>query len=80
MAQIQLDYGRNYTEFTDDISLSDYVLGGRRIPDAGCGLAGVFSAISQGVFSGFRFADGIGSISGQLKVQFIGVIVNYRIC
>ncbi|RDH81234.1 MAG: ammonia channel protein [endosymbiont of Galathealinum brachiosum] len=37
-------------------------------------LAGVFSATSLGVFSGYGFADGITSIAGQLKVQFIGVI------
>ncbi|MCW9048007.1 MAG: ammonium transporter [Gammaproteobacteria bacterium] len=38
-------------------------------------LAGVFSATSLGIFSGFGFADGISSMAGQLKVQFIGVIV-----
>lgn len=37
-------------------------------------LAGVFSATSLGVFSGYGFADGIESMAGQLKVQFIGVI------
>jgi Amt family ammonium transporter len=37
-------------------------------------LAGVFSATSLGIFSGFGFADGIDSMAGQLKVQFIGVI------
>jgi len=36
-------------------------------------LAGVFSATSLGMFSGFGFADGIESISGQVSVQFIGV-------
>ncbi len=36
-------------------------------------LAGVFSATSLGVFSGYGFADGIDSMAGQLKVQFIGV-------
>jgi len=37
-------------------------------------LAGVFSATSLGVFSGYGFADGISTMGGQLKVQFIGVI------
>ncbi len=37
-------------------------------------LAGVFSATSLGVFSGYGFADGIETMAGQLKVQFIGVI------
>ncbi len=37
-------------------------------------LAGIFSSTSLGVFSGYGFADGIGSMSGQLWVQFIGVI------
>jgi len=37
-------------------------------------LAGVFSATSLGVFSGYGFADGIDSMGGQLKVQIIGVI------
>jgi len=37
-------------------------------------LAGVFSATSLGVFSGYGFADGITSMAGQLKVQFIGVV------
>ena len=36
-------------------------------------LAGVFSATTLGVFSGYGFADGIVSMAGQLKVQFIGV-------
>jgi len=36
-------------------------------------LAGVFSATSLGVFSGYGFADGISSIGGQLYVQFVGV-------
>lgn len=36
-------------------------------------LAGVFSATSLGVFSGFGFADGISSMGGQVWVQFIGV-------
>jgi Amt family ammonium transporter len=37
-------------------------------------LAGVFSATSLGIFSGFGFAEGIESMVGQMKVQFIGVI------
>ncbi len=37
-------------------------------------LAGVFSATSLGVFSGYGFADGISSMAGQLKVQMIGVV------
>jgi Amt family ammonium transporter len=37
-------------------------------------MAGVFSATSLGVFSGFGFADGIDSMGGQLWVQFIGVV------
>ena len=37
-------------------------------------LAGVFSATSLGVFSGYGFADGIDSMGGQLSVQFTGVI------
>ena len=37
-------------------------------------LAGVFASTSLGVFSGFGFAEGIGSMSEQVKVQFIGVI------
>jgi len=37
-------------------------------------LAGVFSATSLGVFSGYGFADGIESMGGQLYVQFIGVV------
>ena len=37
-------------------------------------LAGVFSATSLGVFSGYGFADGIDTMGGQLKVQIIGVI------
>jgi Amt family ammonium transporter len=37
-------------------------------------MAGVFSATSLGVFSGFGFADGIESMGGQLYVQFIGVV------
>jgi Amt family ammonium transporter len=37
-------------------------------------LAGVFSATSLGIFSGFGFADGIETMAGQMKVQLIGVI------
>lgn len=37
-------------------------------------LAGVFSATSLGVFSGYGFAEGISSMGEQLKVQFIGVL------
>ena len=37
-------------------------------------MAGIFSATSLGVFSGFGFADGIDSMAGQLGVQVIGVI------
>ncbi|VAW67260.1 Ammonium transporter [hydrothermal vent metagenome] len=37
-------------------------------------MAGVFSATSLGVFSGYGFAEGIETMSGQLKVQFIGVL------
>ena len=37
-------------------------------------LAGIFSATSLGIFSGFGFAEGISSMGGQLWVQFVGVI------
>ena len=37
-------------------------------------LAGVFSATSLGVFSGWGFAEGIHSMGGQLYVQAIGVL------
>jgi Amt family ammonium transporter len=36
-------------------------------------LAGVFSSTALGVFSGYGFAEGIDSMSGQLLVQSIGV-------
>jgi len=36
-------------------------------------LAGVFSATTLGIFSGYGFADGISSMGGQLWVQFVGV-------
>ncbi len=37
-------------------------------------LAGVFSATSLGIFSGFGFAEGIENMAGQIKVQLIGVV------
>ncbi len=37
-------------------------------------LAGVFSSVSLGVFSGYGYAEGIGSMWGQIYVQLIGVI------
>ena len=37
-------------------------------------MAGILSATSLGVFSGFGFADGIGSMSEQFGVQLIGVV------
>ena len=37
-------------------------------------LAGIFSATSLGVFSGYGFADGITSMGDQFKVQVIGVV------
>ncbi len=37
-------------------------------------LAGVFSATSLGLFSGYGFADGIETMGSQLGVQFVGVI------
>jgi len=37
-------------------------------------LAGVFSATTLGVFSGYGFAEGIETMAGQVQVQFIGVI------
>ncbi len=36
-------------------------------------LAGVFSSMSLGVFSGYGYADGIESMGGQLYAQLIGV-------
>ena len=36
-------------------------------------MAGVFSATSLGVFSGYGFADGINTMGGQIWVQFVGV-------
>ena len=36
-------------------------------------LAGVFSATSLGVFSGFGFADGIETMGGQVSVQLVGI-------
>ena len=38
-------------------------------------MAGIFSATSLGVFSGYGFADDIDSMGGQLWVQFVGVVV-----
>ncbi len=37
-------------------------------------MAGIFSATSLGVFSGFGFADGIGSMSEQFGIQLIGTV------
>ncbi|MCF6281825.1 MAG: ammonium transporter [Candidatus Polarisedimenticolaceae bacterium] len=37
-------------------------------------MAGVLSATSLGVFSGFGFADGVGSMSEQFGIQLIGVV------
>lgn len=37
-------------------------------------LAGVFSATTLGVFSGYGFAEGIVTMAEQVQVQFIGVI------
>jgi len=37
-------------------------------------LAGIFASTGLGIFSGQGFAEGISSMSGQLFVQFIGVI------
>ena len=37
-------------------------------------LAGVFSATTLGVFSGYGFADGIETMGGQLTVQLTGVV------
>ena len=37
-------------------------------------MAGVFSATTLGVFSGYGFAEGISSMAGQLKVQAVGVV------
>jgi Amt family ammonium transporter len=37
-------------------------------------MAGVFSSTGLGVFSGYGFADNIGSMGGQLYVQFVGVL------
>nr|WP_245568326.1 ammonium transporter [Ferrimonas futtsuensis] len=40
-------------------------------------LAGVFSSPELGVFSGYGFAEGITTMSGQLWVQFVGVIATF---
>jgi Amt family ammonium transporter len=37
-------------------------------------LAGVFASPDLGLFSGYGFADGITTMAGQVKVQFIGVM------
>jgi Amt family ammonium transporter len=37
-------------------------------------LAGVFSATSLGVFSGFGFADGIETMGKQVSVQLVGIV------
>ena len=39
-------------------------------------LAGIFSATSLGAFSGFGFAEGITTISGQLFVQSTGIVAS----
>lgn len=40
-------------------------------------LAGVFSATSIGIFSGFGFADGITTMGGQVYVQIIGILATF---
>ncbi|BDY04409.1 ammonium transporter [Ferrimonas sp. YFM] len=40
-------------------------------------LAGVFSSTELGVFSGYGFAEGITTMSGQLWVQFVGVVATF---
>lgn len=40
-------------------------------------LAGVFSATSLGLFSGYGFADGIESMAGQVGVQTIGIVATF---
>lgn len=37
-------------------------------------MAGIFSSTALGPFSGYGFANGIDSMLGQLKVQFVGVV------
>lgn len=37
-------------------------------------MVAVFASTELGVFSGYGFADGISSMLGQLKVQFIGIV------
>lgn len=37
-------------------------------------LAGIFSATSLGVFSGYGFADGIATMGGQIGVQLVGIV------
>lgn len=40
-------------------------------------LVGVFASSDLGVFSGYGFGDGIDSMAGQLKIQFIGTIATF---
>jgi len=40
-------------------------------------LAGVFSATSLGVFSGFGFAEGIATMAEQVSVQLIGIVATF---
>ena len=40
-------------------------------------LVGVFASPDLGVFSGYGFGDGITSMAGQLKVQFIGTFATF---
>lgn len=40
-------------------------------------LAGVFSATSLGVFSGYGFAEGIETMGGQVMVQIIGIVSTF---
>jgi Amt family ammonium transporter len=37
-------------------------------------LAGIFSATTIGVFSGFGFAEGISTMAEQVGVQLVGII------
>ncbi|MEH6649491.1 MAG: ammonium transporter [Motiliproteus sp.] len=40
-------------------------------------MAGIFSATSLGVFSGYGFADGIETMSEQVSVQLIGIVSTF---
>jgi Amt family ammonium transporter len=40
-------------------------------------LAGIFSATSLGVFSGYGFAEGISTMSGQVYVQLVGILSTF---